>query len=694
MKMPHTVALCLFVASLAMPSLEAQLDASGALAGLSRLQDAVSRRESSSDPNWDTGNGDARRLEPGETLVLADIDGPGVITHFWNTIATKQERYSKLISLRIYWDHEEHPSVEAPLGDFFGVGHGMDVPFESLPVNVSSEGRARNCYWPMPFRKHARFEATNEGTLPIDAFYFQVDWEKRSFIAEDEAYFHASYRQEFPTEMGKRFLIADIEGRGHYVGTVQSVRQRLDSWYGEGDDFFFLDGDESPTLRGTGSEDYFLDAWGFRLADSAFYGAPIYEGEIVGGRTSVYRWHIADPVRFAKSLRVEIEHVGPTVNDYSLARVGYGERPDDMATVAFWYQVEPHKPWPAMAKGQDRLYPGGFEDLPFGPEVDEKFARIWLNTAIEDRVGAPSPLRFDSEIAMPHPMELEVFNPTGVPVEVRGVLPERIDFTIPNGSFQVDVAPRETEIVKVDLQALERVDLRGAAPLGLELHLLFKPEGGDPMEMILPRNLYLEAPFACRTAPASPRVDGDLTDWTELPFVMAGPVRGDEAAAHWTGPEDSSFRFGLARDEQFVYVAVDARDEERVKADNSMPWHQDGVEIRINAQADPMRSASKGQGEFSEILLIAVPSGAAAPFNPRALPEGVQAVNTVHAGGHRTEVAIPVAWLDAQQGSGWSKFRLNVTLDDTDGVQLCQLWWRPDWRKRLSHDASGTFVKQ
>jgi Protein of unknown function (DUF2961) len=261
--------------------------------------------------------------------------------------------------LRMYWDGEKDPSVEAPIGDFFGMGHGVDKPFISLPVRVTSDGRGRNCYWPMPFRKSARITVSNDSSERCNAFYYYIDWQKRDSLPKDTAYFHAMYRQEFPCVMGRNYLIADIVGRGHYVGTVQSVYLVSPGWYGEGDDFFFIDGEAEPSLRGTGTEDYFCDGWGFREQSGPFYGAPLWEGFNTGDRGSAYRWHIPDPVAFTKSLRVEIEHKGSQSFPDGTGS-GFIERDDLMSSVAFWYQLEPHKPWPAMPPVSQRL---PFQDL-------------------------------------------------------------------------------------------------------------------------------------------------------------------------------------------------------------------------------------------------------------------------------------------------------------------------------------------
>jgi hypothetical protein len=328
------------------------------LDGLDRLKNFETRRASSSALDWRDGNGDARPIKPGETLTLAELEGPGVITHFWNTIAHEAKFYSRLMTLRIYWDGEEHPSVECPIGDFFGIGHGVDQPFMSLPIRVTSDGRARNCYWPMPFRKSARITVTNESDKPCHAFYYYIDWQKHKSLPDDIAYFHAMYRQEYPCVMGQNYLLADIVGRGHYVGTIQSVYHISDGWYGEGDDFFYIDGEKEPSLRGTGTEDYFCDAWGFRQQDGPFYGTPLWEPHgnigLAGHRATAYRFHIPDPIVFKKSLRAEIEHKGSQAFPDKTG-TGYIERDDLMSSVALWYQTEPHKPWPALPAGPDRL---------------------------------------------------------------------------------------------------------------------------------------------------------------------------------------------------------------------------------------------------------------------------------------------------------------------------------------------------
>lgn len=327
-----------------------------ALPDLARLQPGRTMRSSTSDADWRNGNQDALQIEPGQTLTVTDIAGPGLIQHIWNTVAPGDLGYGRLLVLRFYWDGEETPSVVCPLGDFFGVGHGLDRPFQSALVCASSHGRARNCYWPMPFRKSARITVTNEGIQTVLAFFWQVDWQKLPELPSDTPYFHAHYRQEHPTKMGQNYVIADIRGRGHYVGTLLNVRQHTSNWWGEGDDFIFIDGEAEPSIRGTGTEDYFNDAWGLRLISYPYYGVTVDEQLVPLARTSAYRWHVPDPIVFQKSLRFEIEHKGVVFNEDGSVKSAFGERRDDFSSVAYWYQIEPHAPMAPLPPAKERVY--------------------------------------------------------------------------------------------------------------------------------------------------------------------------------------------------------------------------------------------------------------------------------------------------------------------------------------------------
>lgn len=347
----HWTRIAVLVASLISPA--------GLLAGdldnLFKLRDARTRRVASSDANWQNGNGDCRAIAPGATLSVADIKGPGIIRHIWFTIAADDPRYGRSLTLRMYWDGNEEPAVESPIGDFFATGHGRLAYVNSLPVAVSSEGRAMNCYWPMPFHSSARITLTNDSKqYNVGCAFWYVDYEEVDSLPPDAACFHAQYRQEFPATMGQDYLILDAEGRGHYVGTVLAVRTRTASWFGEGDDRFYIDGDAEPTLRGTGTEDYFCDAWGFKEIDRPFYGVVMGKWEDVGAYISVYRWHVNDPVHFQKSLKVTIEHKGVMFNDQGKVISGFMERPDLFSSVAYWYQTGKAKRFATLPPAEER----------------------------------------------------------------------------------------------------------------------------------------------------------------------------------------------------------------------------------------------------------------------------------------------------------------------------------------------------
>jgi hypothetical protein len=353
--------------------LAAALPAQDLLEKLARPQEFVSKRVSSYDRTG--GNKDSLTIGPGATAVLAEIEGPGAIHHIWVTIAA-EAFYGRKIVVRAYWDGETAPSIETPIGDFFGVGHGLNRNLSSLPIACSSEGRARNCYWMMPFRKSARITVTNEGAGTVPAFYYYIDYRELPSLPADTPAFHAQYRQETPCVSGRNYVLLDAVGRGHYVGCTLSVLQRAMGWWGEGDDRIFVDGEAAPSLHGTGSEDYFSDAWGMREGSNLFYGCPLQEEDFqAGSKASVYRFHIPDPIPFKKSIRVEIEH--GHAND----------RSDNYSSVAFWYQTEPHKPFAALAPVGERL--------PFALEPPENFvAPAWAEV---DGVGGAGRTAFIDE---------------------------------------------------------------------------------------------------------------------------------------------------------------------------------------------------------------------------------------------------------------------------------------------------------
>ena len=341
------------------------------LTDLPHSKDYVQKRSSSYDRSG--GNADYRKIAPHETLVLLDAPGPGIVTHIWTTMWTESPTPLKALVLHMYWDEESAPSVEAPLGDFFGLGLGDYFTYQSAPLAVAPN-RALNCFFLMPFQKHARITLTNDGSGEIQSFYFNVDYRAYAKgLPADLLYFHAQYRQATPNKGWTNqwhsngdalvedkknlngegnYTWVEAAGRGHFVGVTMSVQQNQDGWWGEGDDMFFVDGEKLPSINGTGSEDYFLGAFDF--GDKPFsyllFGAPVKGEERAGSRSSVYRFHLDSPITFAKSLRATIEH-------------GHANaRSDNYFSVAYWYQTEPHAAFPLLPPLEERLprlYPVG-----------------------------------------------------------------------------------------------------------------------------------------------------------------------------------------------------------------------------------------------------------------------------------------------------------------------------------------------
>jgi hypothetical protein len=324
---------------------------------LTQPKNFTAHRASSNNPDW-SSNDDSKRPIPGETTVLADLQGPGVVNHIWMTIADNEYGWPRLLRLRVYYDGSTTPSVDAPIGDFFAVGNGSEAEVESLMVRNSSDGRARNCYWPMPFRKSCKITVTNEGRRRVTMLYFHVDWDKVATMPAETLYFHARYRQALPAPAdGSNYEFLNVQGKGHYVGTVMSVVQAEAGWFGEGDDYFWVDG-QKPSIEGTGSEDYFNDAWGLHVNDGPYYGVTVAEGTGLGSRMTAYRWHLLDPIPFTRSLKAEIEHRGWTYNADGAVKSAFGERTDLISSVAFWYQEGIAVDQPPLPYGAARLPQG------------------------------------------------------------------------------------------------------------------------------------------------------------------------------------------------------------------------------------------------------------------------------------------------------------------------------------------------
>ena len=312
------------------------------------------------------GNADMRSIGVGETLTVLDADGPATLTHIWFTLWSNEDYHLKKLVLRMYWDHEKTPSVETPLGDFFGLGLGDYHIWESELVSVANE-HALNSFFPMPFQKHALITVTNEGQDKVSSFYYNLDYRLYSQpLPDDTLYFHAQFRQAQPnkgwtapwTDNGdpkisqaknsdgkNNYVWMEATGRGHFLGVTMSVLQNQDYWWGEGDDMFYIDGESTPSIIGTGSEDYFLGAFDFGKSSSSYrlFGAPVKGEERAGSRSSVYRFHLDSPIPFTKSLRATIEHGHANV------------RSDNYYSVAYWYQSEPHAPFPALPNVGDRI---------------------------------------------------------------------------------------------------------------------------------------------------------------------------------------------------------------------------------------------------------------------------------------------------------------------------------------------------
>ncbi len=335
----------------------------GFFTDLTQPQDYISRRSSSYDTTG--ANADNKLLATGQTLTVFDEAGPGDITHMWVTLSSHEPLYLKKLVLRMYWDNEATPSVEAPIGDFYGLGLGESVSYESLPLAVGNS-EALNCYFPMPFQKWGKITLTNEGALEAHVYY-NVDY--RSYpraLPAGTLYFHAQYRQCAPCQGWTNqwttnqdslvdnktnlngdgnYVWLEATGRGHYVGVTMSVLQNQDKWWGEGDDMFFVDGEKIPSIKGTGSEDYFSGGWDFGRKPFSYllFGAPVTGPEMAGSRWSVYRFHLDSPITFTKSLRATIEHGNAN------------HRSDNFYSVAYWYQTEPHAPFPSLPPVADRL---------------------------------------------------------------------------------------------------------------------------------------------------------------------------------------------------------------------------------------------------------------------------------------------------------------------------------------------------
>jgi len=297
---------------------------------------------------------------------VLDVTGAGVVTHIWFTISTRDAMHLKNLVLRAWWDGEATPSVEVPIGDFFGLGLGEYFTYQSELLAVAPI-KALNAYFQMPFSSAARITVTNESTVRTNSLYYAVDYVTLPSLPDGLGRFHAQYRQAAPCKgwtsdwanngspgINDRknlngegnYIYLEATGKGHFVGVTHAVEQNQNGWFGEGDDMIFIDGDTLPTINGTGTEDYFNGAWDFGSEAFGYQhqGAPyVVDPERLGGRYCLYRWHTESPITFEKSIRVTIEH-------------GHANhRSDNFYSTAYWYQTEPHAAFPALPAPADRI---------------------------------------------------------------------------------------------------------------------------------------------------------------------------------------------------------------------------------------------------------------------------------------------------------------------------------------------------
>jgi hypothetical protein len=343
--------------------------ATEALFAPARLRSYKNQRSSS----WDRtgGNADWVTVDPGQTATVLDVQGTGVVTHIWFTINSPEPMHLKNLVLRAAWDGESSPSIEVPIGDFFGLGLGEYFLYQSELLAVAPM-KALNAYFKMPFASAAKITVTNEGSARVHSLYFAIDYVTLPSLPDGLGRFHAQYRQAAPCKgvvsdgknLGGRdnYVFLEATGKGHFLGVTQAVVQNQIGWFGEGDDMVFVDGDQMPTINGTGTEDYFNGAWGYGGQQFAnmHQGVPYTaDPEHIGGRYCQYRWHTEGPIAFEKSIKVTIEH--GTAND----------RSDDFYSTAYWYQTEPHAafpPLPAVSERAPKVYsvggPKGAQTVP------------------------------------------------------------------------------------------------------------------------------------------------------------------------------------------------------------------------------------------------------------------------------------------------------------------------------------------
>ncbi len=314
----------------------------------------------------------ARVIEPGDTVCLADITGPGIIRHIWLTTPPGR-RALRGAMIRMYWEGSAFPSLELPLGDFFGFAHGATTSFQTA-IHAVGERYGMNCYLPMPFSRHARVELANETDKPMTVFY-QIDYTEEDCLPEESGYLHGCFQRQNPTTLGTDFEFLPYRaGAGRFLGVVFGIRPLAPEWWGEGEVKFYMDGDaEFATIVGTGAEDYVGLSYGIQQTAFAQLGAsrvdPDHDG--VPGAVSMYRWHLADPIVWQESIRATIQQIGHAGQpvDLDAYKANLFERADDWSAASFWY-AEDLAPLPRGPSFDERV-----SDLPPPPRSDSATPR-------------------------------------------------------------------------------------------------------------------------------------------------------------------------------------------------------------------------------------------------------------------------------------------------------------------------------
>jgi hypothetical protein len=340
---------------------------------LYRLKVLQSRSASAENPTAETEQGGRaaaglkgspaiKDFKDGSTHTLLKQKGPGMIRHIWCTTKPRKPIHLRNLILRMYWENNSYPSVEVPLSDFFGVAHGAAVPMYSDMVTMQ-EGRGFNCYFPMPFANSALITITNESGDDLDYFFYQIDFTLGDAVSDQDGRFHAAFRRENPTVLGKDFKIVEVRAaRGIFIGCIIGVRPLSEGWWGEGEVKMYIDDDtDFPTICGSGLEDYIGSAWGLGVHSTPYQGAPLVHGQFF----SLYRFHLVDPVYFQKNICITVQQMGSTLKQNVLPvygdklifspknhprrdpQDGYYLRSDDYCAVAYWYQ------WPLVKNEYD-----------------------------------------------------------------------------------------------------------------------------------------------------------------------------------------------------------------------------------------------------------------------------------------------------------------------------------------------------